>query len=263
MSSEDIPAEAAPMIEETPTAALEAEAPATDQAASETLMETPPEETAAKSEAEAEGEAEPEGETVTVIVTTGTGVAKRVGSLGRGESGGDEAPVIEFSWFGDDAEDDGEADETPPLESVAVPELAIQPGEEDTVSGNSTEQEADQTLSALDAEAEAELEAEPEADPEPTTETVTLESEAAGQAMATGSGEPLGTEAPSTEFNWFWLTPAVDPEELAEEDAPLPTDPVATQPATTARAVDGSIPTVEIDLFEAFVPSTDNSAPER
>ena len=59
------------------------------------------------------------------------------------------------------------------------------------------------------------------------------------------------------------MQPHVDPEELAEEDAPLPTDPVATQSATTERAVDGSIPTVEIDLFEAFVPSTDNSAPER
>ena len=219
------PAEEAIIIDATPTAALVPEAPATVEAMVETIMETPPE------------EAETEGDSMTVIVTTGTGVTWRVDSLVRGDSGADQVPVIEFNWFGDDSEDEIEADETASQEVVAVPELAIQQGEEETGV------------------------TEPETDLEATTETVTLEpeAEAVGQAIATGSGESPGTEAPSGKTGKILLIPIVDPDEPAEEDAPLPTEPVAADPATTMKDVDWIVPTIDFDLFGGFERSPDDS----
>ena len=216
---------------EAPTAALEPEAPATVEAMVETIMETPPQ------EAEPEGEAETEGDSVTVIVTTGTGVTWRVDSLVRGDSGADQVPVIEFNWFGDDSEDEIEADETASQEVVAVPELAIQQGEEETGV------------------------TEPETDLEAATETVTLEpeAEAVGQAIATGSGESPGTETPSGKTGKILLIPIVDPDEPAEDDARLPSEPVAADPATTMKDVDWIVPTIEFDLFGGFERSTDDS----
>ena len=158
-------------------------------------------------------------------------------SLDSGDSGADQVPVIEFNWFGDDSEDEIEADETASQETVAEPELAIQLGEEET--GGT----------------------EPETDLEATTETVTLEPQAedVGQAIATGSGESPGTEAPSGKTGKILLIPIVDPDEPAEEDAPLPTEPVAADPATTMKDVDWIVPTIDFDLFGDFEPSPDDS----
>ena len=74
-----------------------------------------------------------------------------------------------------------------------------------------------------------------------------------------GSGEPLGTEAPTTESNLIQLQTAADPEEPA---APS-TDPFATQSAASMRETDAPIPTIDIDLFEVIVPSTDDSVTVR
>ena len=126
-----------------------------------------------------------------------------------------------------------------------MPEIAIQQGEEET--GDT----------------------EPETDLEATTETVTLEpeaeaeAEAVGQAIATGSGESLGTEAPSSKTSKILLIPTIDPEELAEEDASLPTEPVAADPATTMRDMDWIIPTIDFDLFGNFTRSSNDSWPDR
>ena len=149
-----------------PEVVAEPEAPAMVESVAESAVDTPP-----------------EAATMTVTVTSGTGAAKRVESLDRGETAGSGAPVIETNWFGND--DESEAEEIPAPRNVAV------------------QQDAD----ALD-----------ETPPETAGEPPEEDTVAVGTAIYTSRGEPTGAGAPDIRFDWFGAD--AEPEEPAGEAAP-------------------------------------------